>query len=78
MQEIVVVTFEIEGIRGGKRDLHEMGMFQLPISGEIIDNRHSSVGGLELSVGRFNFKPDFGSLGAGFSVFPSLGHLQRP
>lgn len=51
-----------------------MGMFELAVSGKIIDNGDSSVGGLELRVGRLG--PDFGPFRAGVSIFPSLGHLK--
>lgn len=52
-----------------------MGMLEQSVSGKIINNRHASVGGLELSVGRFS--PDFGAFRAALSVLQSIGHLVK-
>lgn len=69
-----LVTFEIEATGGRKRDLHEMRMIKLAISRKIVNNRDSSIRGLELILSWFS--PDFGPFRAGFCVFPFLGQLQ--
>lgn len=58
------ITFEIEAFRGRERNLDEMRMFKLAVSGEIIDHRNSLLGLRR----RFGFSPYHSSLGAGFSI----------
>lgn len=50
-----------------------MGLLELAIPGEVVHDGDSSLGAGLAGLGGPG--PDLGSLGAGFSVFPSLGDL---
>lgn len=63
-------TSEVESLRRGERDLHEMGVLKLAIPGKIVNDRD-----FPLRFGLW-FSPDFGSLRAGVSVFPLLRDLE--
>lgn len=65
-------TFEVEALRGGERDFHEMRMFKLAISGDVIDNRHFLV----VRFGLIGLSPDFCSFRTSVSILPFLGDLE--
>lgn len=57
-----------------------MGVFELAIPGDIVNDRNSSIGKLVLTATVWWLSPDFGPFRAGFisSVFPSpmMRHMQ--
>ena len=63
-----VVTFKTESQGRGERNLHEMGMLEMAISGEIVNHRYFLL--------RFGLGPNLGSLRTDLiSLFPLLREL---
>ena len=61
-----ILTSEIETFGGGERDLHEVGLLELAVTREVVNDGNFLLC-LNLT-GRFD--PDFGPLGTGFFLFP--------
>lgn len=69
---LLVFTSEVEtNFGGGERDFHEVGLLELAVTAEVIDDGDFPLCCLKLATGWFD--PDFGPFGTGFPLFPFLG-----